>query len=138
MRLMRLGQTPEVVLPADQPDIRGWAVYDGAGARVGVVTDLLLGVPENLVLFAVADLGDRRVQLPAGRYDLDAERLLLISKAYNRSELLDYPAFDESLLVQTFGLTQGTMPNTRAEEIFLASEPSDVERELPYQPRNSL
>jgi hypothetical protein len=74
-----LRDLPNVALSAGEPDIAGWPVATGDGARIGTTDDVIVDAPAGLVRYAVVRLTEsqRRVLVPVGflRLERDEQRV---------------------------------------------------------------
>lgn len=94
MALRKLERDGSWRVAAGSPDIRRFRLYDGAGAKVGVIAGLLFDTEIRVVRFAVADLWDRQVLVPVGLIDVDEARRRVVAHGWSRERLLELPAYD--------------------------------------------
>ena len=107
-RLRMLSRLREYEVADEDPDIRGWKVFDAAGDAAGTVHDLIIDMEQKEARYLDVQLDDdatsgsqeRHVLVPIGlaRLSDDVEAVTLTT--LERSRLASLPDFDHSVITR--------------------------------------
>jgi len=96
MALKRLDYTDDYKVTDDSTDIRGWKLVDSTSGEVGTIDGLLFDPADNMVRYAIADLGTRCVLVPVGDIDIQESGRRVVARSYTRDRLMGLRTYTDS------------------------------------------
>ena len=113
--LRRLRDLPTFEMATGDPDPRGWAVRGGDGQSFGTVSELLVNLETQRVLYLTVQLerglpgvppppphAETQILLPLSHVNLDTEGSSVFVTALRRDTLSTYPPFVDFILPTEF------------------------------------
>lgn len=97
MSLQRLNRARGIDVAGDSTDLRGWAVLDQGGSRIGRVDDLVFDPEANLVHYVLVKTGqDRQIMWPVSRLHFEDASRAVVLKGITATEIDAMPSYDDS------------------------------------------